>query len=72
MSNVSNYKELLTQKIIDFINDLFTADTVEEINDAIDSVNDALEDVKSEIESDEDEAQEELTDYEKIRKELGL
>ena len=72
MSDVSNYKELLTQKIIDFINDLFTADTVEEVNDAIDSVNEALEDVKSEIESDEDEAQEELTDYEKTRKELGL
>lgn len=74
MSLTIDYKEILAQKMANFTNELFSAESLEEVNDAIENVVKSLQDARADIdaETEIEEKSEILTDYEKTKNELGF
>lgn len=74
MSLTIDYKGILAQKMADFTNELFSAESLEEVNDAIENVIESLQDTQADIdaETEIEEKSEILTDYEKTKNELGF
>lgn len=70
-----DYKNILADKISTFMKDLFDADDAQDVVDAIENCTSELKDVRQEIIEQEDPdilpECEELTEYEKLKKELG-